>query len=370
MIATSPLHRAVAGAVTALALLLDAAAGSGEVRAQARGPADDPPVIVEDVRLERERVEIRAVGESRAVRSVTLHPAAAGEVTEVRFRPGQQVDQGEVLLRLDSRDQRLAVELGQLNVDDAELLLSRYRRTEGTGAVPPTTIDSARTALATARIELARAEVALEDRTLRAPFAGVVGLTDVDVGDRIDTDTEVTTLDDRSRLLVRFEVPEQFLGRIDIGRPLSVATWAEPERPVEAVVEALDSRVDPATRTFTVRAEVSNPSDRLRPGMSFRAALDLEGREYPVVPEIALQWGGDGAYVWAVRDGRARRVPATVVSRREGRVMVDADLEAGVAVVSEGVQRLREDIEVTMVDPRTLDGEDPVVAQRDRDESQ
>lgn len=281
----SPLRTRLAGALLALATGL--ALTTGPAPAQDSGT----PVLIADVRLERERVEIRAVGESRALRAVTLYPATSGEVTVVLFRPGQRVERGAPLLRLDSRDQRLAVELAEVNVADAELLLSRYQRTEGSGAVSPTTIDGARTALATARLELARAEVALEDRTLRAPFPGVVGLSEIDPGDRIDTDTEVTTLDDRRRLLVRFEVPEQFLGRLGVGQPLAVATWSDPDRPLEARVEALDSRVDPATRTFTVRAEVDNTDDRLLPGMSFRVALDLPGREYPVVPEIALQWG-------------------------------------------------------------------------------
>lgn len=352
---TRRLHRAAA---VALSLASGWATFAG-------AQADGTPVIVSDVRLEHERVEIRAVGESRAQRSVTLYPAASGEVTEIGFDAGDRVSQGQALLRLDSRDQRLAVQLAEVRVEDAELLLSRYQRTEGSGAVSPTTIDSARTALATARLELARAEVALEDRTLRAPFDGVVGLTDIDVGDRIDTDTAVTSLDDRARLLVRFQVPEQFLDRLHEGQPLSVTTWAEPRRPLEATVDAIDSRVAPETRTFTVRARVDNPEGRLLPGTSFRVALDLLGREYPVVPEIALQWGGEGAYVWAIRDGRAVRVPATVVARREGTVLVDADLKPGVAVVSEGVQQMRENVQVSIVDPEQLDGDEPVVAQRD-----
>jgi RND family efflux transporter MFP subunit len=104
----------------------------------------------------------------------------------------------------------------------------------------------------------------------------------------------------------------------------------------------IDSRVDPQTRTFTLRAHVDNANDNLRPGMSFRIVMTLEGRRYPFVPEAALQWGGDGAYVWAVRDGKATRVSATIVQRREGKILLDASLPEGIPVVVEGVQRMRE----------------------------
>jgi len=107
---------------------------------------------------------------------------------------------------------------------------------------------------------------------------------------------------------------------------------------------------------------VPNPKDRLRPGMSFRVTLELEGDTYPVVPEVAVQWGGDGAYVWAVRDGKARRVGVDIVQRREGRVLLNAELEAGMPVVVEGVQRMREAQAVSPLDPESES--DPFLARR------
>jgi len=95
------------------------------------------------------------------------------------------------------------------------------------------------------------------------------------------------------------------------------------------------------------RAQVVNDEDRFRPGMSFRVIADLEGELYPVVTETGVQWGADGAFIWSIVDDRAERVPVQVVQRRQGRVLVDGNLDSGTIVVVEGIQSMRNGIEVT-----------------------
>jgi hypothetical protein len=103
---------------------------------------------------------------------------------------------------------------------------------------------------------------------------------------------------------------------------------------------------------------VPNESDTLRPGMSFRVAVDIDGELYPVVAETGVQWGADGAYVWSVDDGAAARVAVQVVQRREGRVLVDGDFGGSEIVVVEGIQRMQEGIRITYESPRVADNED------------
>jgi membrane fusion protein (multidrug efflux system) len=331
-------------AIGLLALLVTFAGCSGETAAPlpAAGEGDAVRVLVEPVVYAPEQVRLEAVGTSRAAKSVTLHPAAAGEVTAVRFTAGQRVAAGDVLLELDARDQRLAVQLARLRLREAERQLRRYSLSQQSGALTESDLDAARTAVEAARIEARRAEVALADRTLEAPFAGIVGFTEIDPGARVTPETAVASLDDRSVLLVRFEVPEALSGRLAVGEPVQLAPWTGPDDRQQGRVVDIGSRIDADSRTFTVRAELPNAADRLRPGMSFRVALALDGPPRPVVPEVAVQWGGDGAFVWRIDDGRAVRVPVTIVQRREGQVLVDADLPPGAPVVREGVQRLRE----------------------------
>src|SRR5690606_6042090 len=128
-------------------------------------------------------------------------------------------------------------------------------------------LDEAKSAVDRARIALERARVNLTYRTIAAPFRGHVGITDLDVGARVDPSTAVASLDDRSELLVTFTVPELFYGQVVRGQRLDVSTWNSDSARNQGEVIEVDSRVDAQTRSFTVRARVANPEDRLRPGM-------------------------------------------------------------------------------------------------------
>lgn len=307
------------------------------------------PVVMETVTWQPRMVRIEAVGTSRASKSVTLYPEVSGEVVEISIKAGDRVEAGQAIVQLDARDQRLAVELARVALEDARRLYSRYERTKGSGTVTENALDDARSAVERARLNLERAEVALDHRSIEAPFDGYIGITNIDPGAQVSPTTQITTIDDRSNLLVTFQVPELFLGQIEEGQSISVATWANGSPGHRGQVIDIDSRVDPQTRTFAVRARVDNGEDRLRPGMSFRVAMSLMAGRYPVVPEVALQWGNDGAFVWVVEGEKVKRVPATVVQRLQGAILVDSDLAEGVSVVTEGTQRMREGLPVANI---------------------
>ncbi|HEX6142862.1 MAG TPA: efflux RND transporter periplasmic adaptor subunit [Geminicoccaceae bacterium] len=318
------------------------------------GAAVPAPVVVQEVRFASDAAILDAVGTGIARAAVELYPEAAGRVTEVLFRAGLEVEAGDPLLRLDAEEEELAVELARVRIDDARQRLERYERAEPSGAVSATEVDAARTQLSAARIELAQAELALRRRTLVAPFAGVAGIPEVDVGDRVSETTTVGTLDDRSDLLVDFEVPEAFAYGVRRGGELTLTTWARPGETFAGRVESIGSRIDEVSRTLRVRAAVPNQEDHLRPGMSFSIRLPLSGDRFPSVPAIAVQWDRDGAFVWRVAGGAAERVFASVLKRSEGWVLLDAPLEAGDRVVVEGVQRLRPGQPVEIVESEVV----------------
>ncbi|MFN4090383.1 MAG: efflux RND transporter periplasmic adaptor subunit [Alphaproteobacteria bacterium] len=312
----------------------------GPSRAGGEPPA--LPVIVAAVQIEENSTVVRAVGSGEALRTVTLYPRSAGEVAEVRFVPGQKVETGDVLIRLDDAEEALAVQLAQVRIRDARQLLQRYERAVRGGGVSASEVDTARTTLEEARIQLAQAELALERRSVVAPFAGVVGFSSVDIGDRASETTAVTTLDDRTAILIDFDVPEAAAGSLVEGGTVAATTWSFPGERFAGAIVAIDSRIDPEARSLRVRARIRNPDDRLRTGMSFGVNLEIPGHPFPSVPEIALQWGREGAYVWVVRDERATQLPVTVRQRTRGRVLAEGDLAEGDMVVMEGVLRLRE----------------------------
>ncbi len=314
------------------------------------------PVIAEQISFEHAGTHIEAVGTSRARLSAEIHPAAAGEVVAVNFEPGQFVRSGDVLVELDSRQQILDEELARLRLVDAERLYDRYARSADTGAVLPTTLDAARTAVETARVELEQARILLADRQVRAVFDGYVGGTDVDIGDRIGPDTTITTLDDRSSLLISFEVPEAYIGELAEDQTVVLQTWSAASPEVTGKIVDIGSRIDPRNRTFIARALVENGSDRLRPGMSFRVSIDVQGALYAVVSETAVLWGADGAYVWRIVDGMAVRAPVEVIQRREGRVLIDGEFDRNDVVVVEGTQRMRDGVLTDYDSARLVEG--------------
>ena len=323
-------------------VMLGACAESTDGQAAAgRPPVRSIPVIAEPLAFAYARTEIESVGTSRAILSADLYPAASGEVVSVNLEPGQLVKKGDVLVELDAREEKLAVRLATLKLEDAERLYDRYERSADSGAVLPTTVDSARTAVELARVELESARIALQDRTIRAVFDGHVGSTDVDPGDRIGPDSLVTTLDDRSALLVSFDIPEQFIGTLSVGDSIELETWSAVPAVTGEIVD-IGSRISQANRSFVARARVENDDDTLRPGMSFRVSAGVTGPRYAAVAETALQWGADGAYLWAVVDSVAVRTPVQVIQRRDGRVLVDGEFAAELLVVVEGTQSVRE----------------------------
>lgn len=332
----------------ALAGLGWAQSGPAPAAASAQPPA---PVVLGVAEAASGDVAITVTGSGEAARTARLRPAAAGEVRAVNFKAGDRVAAGQVLLRLDEQPLQLARELAASERDAAARTAARLERLRGTGAVEDSVIDTAQEALRNAEIALKQAEQALTDRVLRAPFAGTVGLANVQVGDRVTPDTEVATLDDRRSLRVHFEVPEAYLAKLAPGLPLTVQSVAFAGQSFGGKVAEVDSRIDAARRTVRLLAEVPNPDDRLRPGMSFDVRLPLAGPAYVSVPELALQWGREGAFVWTVANERAQQVPVRPVRRANGRVLVEGTLVAGQPVVVEGVQRLREGRGVQAVNP-------------------
>jgi RND family efflux transporter MFP subunit len=308
---------------------------------QGGGAGAAVPVIVAAVTEGSDGVALDLLGTGSARKSVTLYSPVSGEVAEVLFKPGRAVRAGAVMLRLVDRRERLAVDLAAARVEAARVMHTRYEATRGTGAVPDTVSDEAQAALRSAEIELAQAREALSERVVRAPFAGMPGLAAVERGERIDTDTALTSLDDRGVLHLDLQIPEAYLARITVGQPVQAVNPAHPGRRFEGEVVEVDSRVDPVTRQVKVRAALPNDEDLLRSGMSFQVQLALPGERRLSVPELALQWGREGSYVWVVREGKATQVAARAVQRQNGRVLVDSSLTTQDQVVIEGVQRMR-----------------------------
>ena len=313
-----------------------------------RGGGDRGGTPVEVARAEHRTVQdsLQAVGTLLARESVEIVTEVAGRITEVPVREGEQVEAGEPLFILDQVRARADLREAIAQRDDAR---SKYRRAAAlfeNRDVPESEVDERRSALEVAEARVEIAESRLRDRTIRAPFDGVVGLREVSPGAYVEPGTELTTLDDLSVVRLDFAVPERFLGGLVPGLTVEARSLGFGDHVFEGTVIRTGSRVDPITRTVRVQAEFDNDEGRLRAGMFLTARLVLAEREAVMVPEEAVLKEGRGSFVFRVEDDTAHRMEVAIGQRKDGRVEVIGDVEDGMRVVVRGLQTVRDGREV------------------------
>jgi RND family efflux transporter MFP subunit len=290
---------------------------------------------------------LSAIGTGRANNSVTVKPYTSGRLTSIEVESGSRVGAGTVIARIDSEVEEIAVDRAGFALADAEAKLERMRSLRSANTATQVQVTDAELAVSNARLALRDAQLNLDRRSITSPIAGIVGILPVEAGNYVATDTVVATIDDRTRIKIDFYVPERFAANMKVGGPLTASPIARPEEVFEGSVSAVDNRVDDNSRTLLVQAEIPNTGDTLRAGMSFRVEVRFPGDVFPSVDPLAIQWGTDGAFVWVVREGRAKRTPVRIVQRNTESVLVAADdIEPGDTVVTEGVHAVRDGAEV------------------------
>lgn len=306
-------------------------------------------VVAAPVTQETINDRLTAIGTGRALRSVSVTPFASGRLVEVTVASGARVEVGDVLARLDSDSEEIAVDRARISLEDAIARLERIEALRTSNTATAVQVKEAELAVGNARLALRDAELALERRTIAAPIEGVVGIIPVSAGNYVSTQTQITAIDDRSSIVVDFWVPERFATMVQVGQPVAASSVARPNERYRGEVTAIDNRVDAQSRTLQIQAAIDNSADHLRAGMSFQVEMAFPGDTYPAVDPLAIQWGSEGAFVWVVDGGKSRRVPVTVIQRNTDSVLVSGDLPQAVSVVTEGVHAVREGADVGLL---------------------
>lgn len=289
---------------------------------------------------------LQAIGTGRANASVTVNPYSTGRLIEFLVESGARVEKGQVIATLDSDTEEIAQDRAKVALQDAQAKLDRVKSLRASNAATAVAVADAEVVLANARLALRDAELALQRRSIVAPIAGVVGILPIAAGNYVTSQSAVATLDDRSSILVEFWVPERFAAAVKVGAQLSAIPIANPNKAYTGTVSAIDNHIDEASRTLLVKAKIANPADSLRAGMSFQITMKFPGDSYPAVSPLAIQWGSDGAYVWAIVGGKAKRVAVRIIQRNTETVLIDAPIVSGDMVVTEGTQSVSEGGEV------------------------
>jgi membrane fusion protein (multidrug efflux system) len=295
---------------------------------------------------------IRVLGVARGVRSVNVTSATTELITAVLFSDGQRVTAGTPLVQLLAREEDAGIIEARAEVNQAERNYERYRSLAERGIAPRMTAEEAETGLETARASLAAAEARRGDRMIRAPFTGVLGLSTITAGTLINPGAVITTLDDISSIRVDFPVPERYLGVLRPGLPMTATADAYGGEAFTGQIALIDSRINETTRAVTARAVFPNPGGRIRPGMLMRVAVAQGQRETPAVPESAIQYEGQGAFVYRITPGErgttAQRVEVETGAVEGGFVEIVSGLAVGDKVVGSGLNRIQPNAPVSV----------------------
>ena len=294
--------------------------------------------------------QLTAIGESSALKSVTVSSASGGTLMTVDVKPGDKVQAGAKLATLDSDTQQNAFDKAKLAAQDADAALARAQTLAKSNSVSQTQLDAAELAAAQAKLAQQAAQIALDQRTITTPVAGTVGLIQVTPGNLISPQTVVTTVDDSSEILINFWVPERYSSQMTIGTALTATSAALPGKTFNGVITAVDNKIDPASRTLQVQATLPNPEGLIKSGMSFSVDMTFPGETFPAVDPLSIQWSNNGAYVWKVVDNKAVKGMVDIVQRNSDGVLVKGDVKPGDAVVTQGVLQLNDNMAVRLLD--------------------
>lgn len=319
-------------------------AGAGNQRAA-------PPVPVEVVPARSGTVteRIEAIGTARALESVTITGRNTGNISVINFTEGEFVRAGTVLIELESRERRADLDQARAARDESRQRYERSLSLRATGAVPQARIDEQEAQFRASEARLRAVESRYDDVRLTAPFDGRVGMRQVSMGALIQPGTVITTLDDVSRIRVDFSLPEIVLGRARQGLRVTARSIAFSERSFQGEISAVDTRVDPATRSVRVTAIFPNTDETLRPGMFLNIDVGLiERSDAVLVPEEAVISEATRQFVYVVRpNNTADRREVQIGQRQQGEIEIVRGIEPGDRVVVRGIQRLRANAPVT-----------------------
>jgi membrane fusion protein (multidrug efflux system) len=310
-----------------------------------------PAVIVSEATVQPFPLSAEALGNARANEAVDIRSEITAAITAIRFEEGQEVVEGDVLLLLENSEPLADLASARAALVDSE---SQYRRSSElfkTKVVSASQLEQLEARRDADLAAVNAAESRLAHTVIRAPFDGQIGLRRVSMGSVVSPTTIITTLDDTSEIKLDFNVPEVFMARLEQGLTVTARSAAWPDLLFTGHVISIDTRVDPVSRTITVRALLPNENARLRPGMFLTVSMLKDDVVSLLVPEESLVPERSKQFVYVVGEGNVvERREVVTGRRRPGQVEILEGLEPGALVITEGTQKARPGQPVTIID--------------------
>lgn len=290
----------------------------------------------------------QALGTVKARESVALTAKVSEIIEAVHFESGQEVRAGTPLVTLRNDSQQAALASAQAAFAEADQLYRRQQELDERQLIARSTLDSQKAIRDATQAQVRQMRADIGDRSVRAPFAGVLGIRQVSPGSLVTANTVIATLDDINRVYVDFQMPESALASLAEGHAVTGQVAAWPEREFTGAIATVDTRIDPVTRAATVRADFDNEDRALRPGMLMNLRVASQGRDVLAVPEIAVVQVGRDSFVYRVKDDESVEQARVRTGTRIGnRVEILEGIQPGDRIVVDGTGKLRPGARIT-----------------------
>ena len=330
-------------------------------------------VTAEAVKVEKWPPELTAIGTLRAYQGVIIAPQAAGVVTAKHFESGDDVEVGAPLINIDDSVEQADLANGLAQLKNAETTLARQKTLVVQGNTPQSSVDAAIAARNSAAATVERTRAIIAQKAIRAPFAGRLGLRNVDIGQYVAVGTSLVTLQQLDPIYADFPAPEEALRSLAVGQAVSMTVDAIPGRSFEGKIEAIDARVSAESRNVTARAVFANPDRKLLPGMFANLTITTgEPASVLTVPRTAIVYSLYGDNVFVVKAAPHAREqggvsdnggPSGLIVERRfvrvgpargERIAINEGLRPGERVVTAGQIKLQAYMPVTLEETAAL----------------
>lgn len=307
------------------------------------------------VRAEKWQDTLPAVGTVNAAQGVMVSPEIAGTVSEVAFESGATVNKGDLLVKLDTSSEEAQLRAAEAQVKLAKLNADRTRQLSKDKTVSQSELDQAEATLQESEANADAIRATIAKKTIRAPFAGRLGIRLVNLGEQLDVGKSIVSLQSLTPIYVDFSLPQQDLGRLETGLKVRAATDSYPDKQFDGKLTAINPDLNSTTRSVQLRAEFANPDKLLRPGMFVRVEVELPGEDNVLaIPSTAVLSAPYGDAVYLVNEQTNNGVTNLVVQQkfiRTGRargdfVSVESGLNEGDRVVSAGLFKLHNGVSI------------------------
>jgi len=312
-----------------------------------------PPTSVTTVVAKRETwpSTLAVIGTAAAIQGVTVSADLPGTVDKIHFESGRSVHEGDVLVELDTRQERAQLANLEAQRDLAHIQYGRSEQLVKAGVISKSEYDNATAQQKATEAQVGDIKAAIARKNIHAPFSGMLGIRQISLGQYLAAGQSIVSLQSLNPIYVNFGVPQQDAPMMGIGRTLRVTSTDLPGIVFSGRITALDSVINEQTRNIQVQATFQNPGGKLRPGMYVQVELPLgKPRDVIPLPASAINYAPYGDSVYVVTDmkdqkGKTYRGVKQQVVKVEGsrgdQVAVISGISAGDEVVSSGVFRLR-----------------------------